>query len=211
VNDDLPSGLRRFGVELERAIGRELAPHRRPLSRRARELLARRPRALAGTTVGAAALATTLTLALGATTSAPAFAVTRNHDGTVTISIQRYNGIAGANARLQQLGIRATVMSQAPAGCRTWTISMHGAPPPSRQIASSRWTIDPSQVPAGRTLVLAPPPPGSGKGGRRPHGTPPPRPPKGGPPSRGCQTFSLGTEGAPANNHAGPPPNPGNS
>jgi hypothetical protein len=164
VNDKLPPSLRRFGVELERAIGRELAPDRRPALHRARERLMTRPRVLAGTTIGAAALATALALVLGATTSAPAFAVTRNHDGTVTVSIRRTSGIAGANARLHQLGIRATVMWQAPAGCQ----NMHGAPLRSPRISGSRWRISPHQVPAGHTLVLAPPPapPGNVGGGQ---------------------------------------------
>ena len=56
--------------------------------------------------LGLAGLGTALVLVLSAASTSPAFAVSRNHDGTVTISIKRSSGVAGANARLNQLGIR---------------------------------------------------------------------------------------------------------
>ena len=130
----------------------------------------RGPRLVAGTGLGLAGVGAAVALVLGATSTSPAFAVTRNHDGTVTISIHRYSGIAGANARLNQLGIRARVMPQAPVGCKPTLDSVGGksAPAPSHEmheIANARWTIDPRQVPADSTLALTPPPAPPGNSG----------------------------------------------
>ncbi len=126
----------------------------------------RGPRLVAGTSLGLAGVGAAVALVLGATSTSPAFAVTRNHDGTVTISIERASGIAGANAKLHQLGVRAKVMQQVPAGYRcTSTVAQQGqgAPESSRQlrsipIANAHWTIDPRKVPVGQTLALTPPP-----------------------------------------------------
>jgi hypothetical protein len=162
----------------------------------------RGPRLVAGTSLGLAGVGAAVALVLGASATSPAFAVTRNHDGTVTISIRRASGIAGANARLNQLGIRAEVMQHAPAGFRcTSTIAQpgRGAPASERYIANVHWTIDPRRVPAGRTLAL----------------TPPPSPPGGGSGNSGSSTnigssgevwWSCGTEGPSAG--SGPPPAP---
>ncbi len=173
----------------------------------------RGPRLVAGTSLGLAGVGAAVALVLGATTTSPAFAVTRNHDGTVTISIERASGIAGANAKLHQLGVRAQVMRQVPAGYRcTSTVVQQGqgAPESSRQlryipIASAHWTIDPKQVPVGQTLALTPPPapPGQNSGNSGNSGS------GGNHASRG-EVWACGTEG-PGN--GSPPPNPqsGNS
>jgi hypothetical protein len=171
----------------------------------------RGPRLVAGTGLGLAGVGAAVALVLGATSTSPAFAVTRNHDGTVTISIHRYSGIAGANARLNQLGIRARVMPQAPVGCKPTLDSVGGksAPAPSHEmheIANARWTIDPRQVPADSTLALTPPPAPPGNSGASGNsGT-------SGTSGSGGQVWSCGTEG-PGPGNSGPPPNPrsGNS
>ncbi len=123
----------------------------------------RGPRLVAGTGLGLVGIGVALVLVLGATRTSPAFAVTPNHDGTVTISIKRLSGIAGANAKLHQLGIRAQVVPQAPVGCQPTLDSTggQGAPAPSHEMqetASAHWTINPRQVPADSTLALTPPP-----------------------------------------------------
>jgi hypothetical protein len=89
-------------VRRRREHGDALTQIRRPTATRIRWA---RPRLVVGTGLGLARAAGVLALALGATSTSPAFAVTRNHDGTVTISIKRSSGIAGANAKLRQLGI----------------------------------------------------------------------------------------------------------
>jgi hypothetical protein len=174
-----------------------------------------RPRLLAGTTAGAAAVGTTLALVLGGTATSSAFAVTRNHDGTVTVSIKRSSGIAGANAKLNQLGIRARVMPQAPSGCQPTLAHPPGgqaAPAPSHampEIANAHWTINPRQIPAGSTLALTPPPvpPGhSGNSGNSGSGS------SSGNSGSGGQYWSCGTEGpGPGGNSDHPPGNSGNS
>ncbi len=115
-----------------------------------------RPRRLvaAGAGLAVAGCATALALVLSAT-SAPAFAVTRNHDGTITVTIRSASGIAGANARLHQLGIRAQVMTQAPASC---TNAVVHALPATRATgtATGQWTIKPSGNTVKHSLVLTP-------------------------------------------------------
>ncbi|MGH2870993.1 MAG: hypothetical protein ACRDL5_00830 [Solirubrobacteraceae bacterium] len=129
----------------------------------------RRLRLVAGTSLGLAAAGTALVLALvlGATTTSPAFAVTRNHDGTVTVSIKRPSGDAGANAKLKRLGIRAQVLPQAPVDCGAGTsMAGQGAPAPKGRVTGVHWTINPHKIPAGRKLVLTPPgPPPAGNSG----------------------------------------------
>ncbi len=163
----------------------------------------RGPRLVAATSLGLAGVGAAVALVLGATTTSPAFAVTRNHDGTVTISIERASGIAGANAKLHQLGVRAKVMQQVPAGYRCTSAvaqqgqSLSAGAEPTRSTANAHWTIDPRKVPAGRTLALTPPPapPGANRGNSG---------------SGGQVWWSCGTEGPGA---GGPPPAPagGNS
>lgn len=74
---------------------------------------ARRPRrrVLAGSTLGLAGVAAALTLGLTATASQPAFAVTRHHDGSVSVKINQRSGIAGANRELAAMGIHERVMA----------------------------------------------------------------------------------------------------
>jgi hypothetical protein len=90
--------------------GDELARTGRTVHKRRR---APRPQLLAGTTVGLAAMATAAVLLLGASTSSPAFAVTRNPDGTVTVNLMKPSGIAGANNRLAAMGVRAQILALA--------------------------------------------------------------------------------------------------
>ena len=149
----------RLWMELVREHGPDLAQIRTP-TRRARRRP--RPRLLVGTTLGLAGIGTILALALGAASSSPAFAVTRNPDGTVTVRVTRFGGIAGANARLAALGVRAKAV-QVTAGCTaargSWVARR---PKPQRVVARGRLQrlivtarFDPKQIPAGHTLVLA--------------------------------------------------------
>jgi hypothetical protein len=97
----------RLWRELEHAHGDDLAR----IDRRADVRRVRRfgPRLLAGASLALAALAAAIAVALGlgAASTSPAFAVSRNSDGSVTVSITRPDAIAAANARLAALGIRA--------------------------------------------------------------------------------------------------------
>ena len=47
----------------------------------------------------------------------PAYALTTNPDGTITLAVYRASGIAGANARLRQLGDKQVVVVPVKPGC----------------------------------------------------------------------------------------------
>ena len=74
---------------------------------------ASRPRLAAGTTVGLAATATAAVLAFGASSSSPAFAVTRNPDGTVTVKLIKASGLVGANHTLANMGVPTQILAPA--------------------------------------------------------------------------------------------------
>ncbi len=149
----------RLWTELVREHGRDLAQIRKPPRRSGRRP---RPRLLLGTTVGLAGVGTALALVLSAASSSPAFAVTRNPDGTVTVWVARVGGIAGANARLAELGVHARAV-QVTAGCTparaNWiarNAKVQRVVTPGRMqklIVKARF--DPKQIPVGHTLVLA--------------------------------------------------------
>lgn len=136
-----------------------------------------RPRLLVGGGVGLAGGATALALVLTAASAPPAFAVTRNHNGSVTVTIRSANGIAGANARLHQLGIKAQVAVTAPAGCQAISAAAQQAAPqqaapqqaaaqsvalpPGTGNAIAQWSINPTAIAASQTVVLTPPPVGN--------------------------------------------------
>ena len=71
--------------------------------------LLRRPRVLAGSTLGLAGVGTALALGLGAT-STPAYAVTTNGDGSVLVTINQISALPQANAKLTAMGIREQIM-----------------------------------------------------------------------------------------------------
>jgi hypothetical protein len=102
VTSQIPSSLARFGDEYEQAARREL-PRRAP----------RRPLRLAAAgSTALAAVAAGVVLTISATTGAsPAYALTQNADGSITISLDNLTtGISQLNARLQQMGIDYTVI-----------------------------------------------------------------------------------------------------
>lgn len=135
-------------LEVVREHGDELARTRRPVHKHRR---ATRPQLLAGTTVGLAAAATAAVLLLGASTSPPAFAVTRNPNGTVTVNLMRTSGIAGANEKLAAMGVRAQ-------------IAVDTKTPPKLVCpggTAPTITFDPASIPSGEEVVIAPDQPGA--------------------------------------------------
>jgi hypothetical protein len=135
------SVVREHGDELA-STGRLVHTHRR----------APRLRLLAGSTVGLAAAATGAALLLGASTSSPAFAVTRNRDGTVTVHLMKSSGIAGANKTLAAMGVRAQIRDLAK---QPPTFVCPGGTAPTI-------TFDPDSIPNRQALVITPSQPGSG-------------------------------------------------
>ncbi|HTX32319.1 MAG TPA: hypothetical protein VMD09_13135 [Solirubrobacteraceae bacterium] len=136
-------------LEVVREHGHELARARRPVRKHRR---ATRPQLLAGTTVGLAVMATAAALLFGASTSPPAFAVTRNPDGTVTVNLRQRSGIAGANEKLAAMGVRAQ-------------IAVDTKTPPELVCpggTAPTITFDPASIPSGEEVVISPDQSGAG-------------------------------------------------
>ena len=176
--------------EFVRAHGDVLAQMGMPT----RKPIRRGPRLVAGASLGLAGVGAALgvALVLGGGTASPAFAVTKNHDGTVRVEVFRSAGIAGANAKLAALHVRAKIV-QVPAD----RCAMSGSAGSSTYRAQAK--LDPGSIPPGQTLVIASRPAG-GKIELAPVGTAPPPAPSGG---RGGGCFEAGTEGP---GPGGPPP-----
>jgi hypothetical protein len=74
----------------------------------------RRPRVLAGSTLGLVGAGAAVFLALGAASSAPAFAVTRNADGSVLVNINQITSLPhGGNAKLAAMGVDGLIIQMA--------------------------------------------------------------------------------------------------
>jgi hypothetical protein len=93
--------------DLAREHGATLALADRPAPGRAP--LLRRPRVLAGSTLGLAGVGTALVLTLGAASTTPAYAVTTNGDGSVQVTINQNSALPQANAKLTAMGIHEQV------------------------------------------------------------------------------------------------------
>ncbi|HEX3590545.1 MAG TPA: hypothetical protein VHV74_13020 [Pseudonocardiaceae bacterium] len=75
----------------------------------ARTSLLRRPRVLAGGTLGLAAVGTAIGLALGAVGGTPAYAVTTNDDGSVLVTINQNSALPQANDKLAAMGLDESI------------------------------------------------------------------------------------------------------
>jgi hypothetical protein len=89
--------------DLAREHGPALAHANRPEP--GRVSLLRHPRVLAGSTLGLAGAGTAVALVLTAAGSTPAFAVTRDANGSVLVTISQRENIIQANAKLTAMGI----------------------------------------------------------------------------------------------------------
>jgi len=129
----------------------------------------RRPLVLGGSATVLAAVAVGVVLALTATSAtAPAYAVTDNHNGTVTLMIHQFADPAdraGVNQKLAQLGVRARVVP-VQQGCPALNMARRYLQPSTQPWSTSPqvqegpvggWTVEilPSRIPAGHTLVFA--------------------------------------------------------
>jgi hypothetical protein len=143
-------------ADLMRQHGPALAGTQLPAASR-RHIASRR--ALLATGAGGVAVAAAAG-ALAAGGGTPAYAVTANHDGTVTLAVYRASGIAQANAKLHQLGDNVVVVPARP-GCPSITsltapavsprgpVSVGGSGPVGGSI-----TVDAHGVPAGDIMVV---------------------------------------------------------
>jgi hypothetical protein len=133
-------------------------------------ILNRRPRLLAGTTAGIAALSGTLVLIFAGASSPPAFAVTTNANGTTTITLNALSAVDALNGKLASSGVHvrvapvvqgcnAPVQMAGSAAAPATLLAQPGGGASSVQLSA---TADPgphaqslTDVPAGHTLVLA--------------------------------------------------------
>ena len=125
-------------------VKREFARSGAPAAHRHRRMIPRQ--LIAGTTVGLAAIATATALLFDASTSPPAFAVTRNPNGTVTVNLLKLSGIAGANQKLAAMGVRAQIQGLPKSGPKL--VCPSGTAPTI--------TIDPAAVPSHGALLITP-------------------------------------------------------
>jgi hypothetical protein len=98
----IPPSLDRFGDELNRAAHRELSTSSGSVRARVRRT---RPRLFAGGTLGLAGLGAVLVVALGGSAAAPAFAITREGDGSVLVQLNY-----GLNENLPQVNAKLAAM-----------------------------------------------------------------------------------------------------
>jgi hypothetical protein len=104
--------------------GDQLRAVERPVPGRRR---VRRPVWLATGAVGAAAAVTAAVMALGSAPAYAAYSVTRHDNGTVTVSVSRPSGVAGANVTLHTMGARVVVVPVR-AGCPAFGSLPHPRP-----------------------------------------------------------------------------------
>jgi hypothetical protein len=113
THPDFDPDLQRLGEALHASITVDLARGERAdaqVATRARRTRLR-PRVLAGSTLGLAGAGAALLLALGGSTAAPAFAVTKSSDGSVLVKLN-YNAnqnLPQVNARLAAMGLHEGV------------------------------------------------------------------------------------------------------
>jgi len=142
--------------DLMREHGPALARITPPTPRR--HIATRRTLLATGTACAAVGVTAGALVAGGGT---PAYAVTTNPDGTVTLAVYQKSGIAGANARLRQLGDGQVVVVPVESGCPS--LGSLAAPAVPRrghiptQVTASRdgsVTVKAKGIPAGDILVV---------------------------------------------------------
>ncbi|SMD04379.1 hypothetical protein [Lentzea albidocapillata] len=122
----------------------EVAPERH--RRSARPLLA---------AAGVLAMAGAATIAI-VNSDSPAYAVTKNADGSVTVSIRDIKGVDGANAKLHEYGIgaKAVPMSRDCAELDETKMDLLGDYVLPRVADDGSITMSPGDIPAGYTVLL---------------------------------------------------------
>ncbi len=112
----------------------------------------RRPAILTGGMLGTAGAATAAVLAFGAASTPPAFAVTDNADGSVTVTLNEISGITALNAELAADGIPAKAI---PLTADCATRGFPNAMPSGTDPNTYTITIVPQDIPSGDTGIVA--------------------------------------------------------
>ena len=147
--------------ELLTEHGHHLHAVQRPAPARRR---VRRPVWLATGAAGAVAAGTAAVLALGSTPALAAYSVTQ-HDGTVTVAVNRPSGVAGANVTLHAMGARVRVVPVRP-GCPAIGSLPRPRPAPHPSVSAGTGVarnghrsvtvrVGQGGIPAGDTMILA--------------------------------------------------------
>jgi hypothetical protein len=142
--------------------GHELRALERPAPARARHRV-RRPVWLATGAAGLAAAATAVAMALSGAPAMAAYSVTQ-HNGTVTVSVERASGVVGANTTLHSLGAHIVIVPVRP-GCRPIGSLPRPHPAPHLAVEVAAGLNGQGQrsvsvkirgrIPAGDTMILA--------------------------------------------------------
>lgn len=128
----------------------------------------RRLVALAAIGLALTGLTIVVALATGGTETTPAYAVTVNANGSVSVTLNEVLGVSGANEQLARLGVRARI-ARVEAGC---TQAAENAIPPGDSsheqlptmvepqkagegLAGLDWVIHPDAIPPGDTVLIA--------------------------------------------------------
>jgi hypothetical protein len=144
----------RLWADLLKDHGADLALARHPVRRRPQR---RRPIGLGAIVLVAVAI--TIAFSLTPQKTSPAYAVTVNSDGTVTVTIRELTGITGANKQLSRLGIHARARAAAAyrRGCKVVPLRHDPAiiniVRPSRRPFAIK--INPSAIPSNATLLVS--------------------------------------------------------
>jgi hypothetical protein len=147
--------------ELLTEHGHHLHAVQRPAPARRR---VRRPVWLATGAAGAVAAGTAAVLALGSAPALAAYSVTQ-HDGAVTVAVNRPSGVAGANVTLHAMGARVRVIPVRP-GCPAIGSLPRPHPAPHQSVSvatgvngdghrSVTVKVGKGGIPAGDTMILA--------------------------------------------------------
>ena len=146
--------VEQHGALLADALPRTPAPVRARRRRLA-------PVAALGLALAAALAAAVIGLSSGG--GAPAYAVTSNPDGTITVTIGELAGVTGADETLASLGVPVRVV-RSEAGCpirrgeydsvRLSPAQFQRISKPGRHARSAAIVITPSAIPAGDTVVI---------------------------------------------------------
>jgi hypothetical protein len=155
--------MMKFSDQLFEDLLREHGAALRGMAREAPAPARRRARPIWATTgLATAAAAVTGAFVLFGTGASPAYAVTRNADGTVSVSVAKASGIGAANAKLKAMGVRAVVVRVGDGCPGLDSLIVHDDPggPVQTTVRGhdghiDSITVNASGIPADETMILA--------------------------------------------------------